>query len=161
MLKRLVITVIGVAVTLAWWSFRGSSSKDGGAHKGIPSKVWEGGGTTVAVELTTDTPARFSIWFSEHPEGEVEKRYLETWEEVPAGTKEFVIDVPAGVGGHIGLSAIDPKPGATMSWKVRNSDKLLIEHGERLDGPLQAGYAFAIDDMVLDFTRGKVAGGER
>lgn len=158
MLRRLVITVIGVAVTLAWWSFRGSGSSKHGSSNGIPSKVWEGGGTTVTVEVTTDTPARFSIWFSDHPAGEEEKRSLETSETIPAGTKEFVIDVPRGVGGSVEASAIDPKPGATMSFKVRNSDKQFLEYGEKLDGPLQPGYAFAIQSYVTDFSAGTVEG---
>src|SRR3954467_14749451 len=112
MVKRLVITIAGVAIMLAYWSFTGRKS-GGGGSSGIPARVWEGGGTTVVVELTTDTPARFSIWFSEHPEGEMEKRSLETSEMVQAGQKEFTVDVPRGVGGSIEASAIDPKPGAT------------------------------------------------
>jgi hypothetical protein len=159
MIKRLVITVAGMALMLAYWSFKGSSGSSRlSSTNGIPSKVWEGGGTTVTVEVTTDTPARFSIWFSDHPEGQMEKRSLETSETIPVGTKEYVIDVPRGVGGTVEASAIDPKPGATMSFKVRNVEKLFLEHGERLDGPLRAGEAFAIQDYVTDFASGTVEG---
>ena len=160
MVKRLVITLAGVALMLGYWTLRGRSSAGGGdAPVGnIPAKVWEGGGTSVTVELDTNTKARFSIWFTEHPEGEEEKRNLETWENVEPGHKEWTIDVPKGVGGHIEASAVPGKQGDSLAWKVRNPEKLIVEHAERLDQPLQPGYAFAIQDVVLDFAAGKVEG---
>jgi hypothetical protein len=55
----------------------------------------------------------------------------------------------------------DPSPtlrGARFTWKIRNSGGVIVENGEELNGPLQPGYAFAMEDVVQDCTTGKLAG---
>jgi hypothetical protein len=59
-LKRVGIAVLGVVVTLALWSYKGSPTASTEVE-GIPSKVWEGGGGLLAVEVESSTSARLAL----------------------------------------------------------------------------------------------------
>ena len=88
LLKRAILAVLGVAVMIAWWTFTG----DPGSHnevKGIPAKVWEADGGTLAVEVDTTSAARFSISF-----GDEKDRSMTAWTKVDAGshTRHYVPD---------------------------------------------------------------------
>jgi hypothetical protein len=93
-LKRATLGTLGVAAVLAYWSLRGSSSSS--SSEGIPSKVWAGGGATLAIEAESTSPARFSVSFTERTKPD--PQMLETWAKVDAGTHSWTIDVPPSVG---------------------------------------------------------------
>jgi hypothetical protein len=145
-MKRAALGILGVVVTLAYWSFTG----DGGGTelRGIPSKVWEGGGGTITVEIEATTPARFAIGFS--MEGKDES--LNAWTPVTAGTHRWAIEVPAGAGGYIDLNAEAPKVGDKLSWKILLNGETVEEQSETLDAPLAAGYAFGLVSHYDDYS---------
>ena len=147
-LKRLVLAVLGVVVTLAWWSFTGDRSSSIAEVKGIPSKVWEGGGGMLAVEVETTSPARFSISFSDEKD-----RNLEAWTLVDAGTHSWTVNVPPGAGGYIELGAQEPKVGDKLSWKITLNGTTVDEQSESLDEPLKDGWAFALQSGYDDYSK--------
>ena len=151
---RALLAVAGVALTLGYWTLRPSGSTAG---SGIPARLWEGGGPLVTVELDSTAPARFSIWFSEHPPGEAEKRSLETSEPIQPGHRELRVQVPPAVGGHVEISAAGVPVGTRFAWKIRSGERLIAEHSETLDRPLDPGTVFGMDDLIEDFTTGKLA----
>ena len=145
-LKRVGIAVLGVVVTLAYWSYKGSPNASTEVE-GIPSKVWEGGGGLLAIDVDSTTSARFSISFARGDD-----KSLDTWTRVTPGTHTFVINVPKGAGGEIELSADSPKVGDKISWKIRLNGETVDEQTETLDKPLAAGYGFFLQSAYDDFS---------
>jgi hypothetical protein len=145
-LKRVGIAVLGVVVTLALWSYKGSPTASTEVE-GIPSKVWEGGGGLLAVEVESSTSARFSISFDRGDD-----KSLNTWTRVTPGVHTWVINVPKGAGGEIELSADSPKVGDKLSWKIRLNGETVDEQTETLDKPLAAGYGFFLQSAYDDFS---------
>ena len=146
-LKRAGIAVLGVVVTLAYWSFTGG----GGANsevQGIPSKVWEGDGGILAVEVESTSPARFSISFSDDSD-----RSLQVWTPVEAGAQTWTLSIPRGAGGYIELGAQDPKVGDTLKWKITLNGDTVEEQSETLEKPLTEGYAFFLQSAYDDYSR--------
>lgn len=146
-LKRAALAVLGVIVTLAWWTLTGSHGSDHSV-KGIPSKVWEGDGGTLAVALDTTSAARFSISF-----GDNKDKRLEVWTPVQAGEHTWTISIPRGAGGYIELDAVDPKPGDKLHWEITLNGKTVDEQSETLNGPLQPGYAFFLQVYHDDYSQ--------
>ena len=145
MLKRLGLGVLGMVITLAWWSYRGPQSASTEVE-GIPAKVWEGGSDTLAVEIESSTAARFSIGFDQGDKS------LQTWTRVTPGTHTWTISVPKGAGGIIELSADGPKVGDKLSWKVKLNGETVDEQSETLEQPLKAGYGFFLQSEYDDYT---------
>lgn len=152
LLKRAFVTVLGIAVVLAYWSFTG----DDGASKtseGIPAKVWDGGAAILTVAVETTTPARFSVTFGERVKED--GRSLETWTKIPAGSKSWSINVPARVGGYIDLGAEDPKVGDRLAWKIEVDGRVVDEQTEALEEELKPNYAFGLQAYFEDYSKGE------
>jgi hypothetical protein len=148
-LKRAAIAILGLVVTLGYWSFRGDPNAST-ETEGIPSKVWEGGGL-LAVEIDSTTSARLSISFAHG-----EDKSLHTWTRVTPGVHTWVISVPTGAGGEIELSADSPKVGDKLSWKIRFNGETFDDQTETLEKPLSPGYGFFLQSYYEDFsTMGK------
>jgi hypothetical protein len=153
LLKRMIMAILGVAVTLAWWSIRGGDSNTETADR-IPISVWGGGGGTMEIEVTTSVAAHMSVTFNENSD---DGRSLDTREEIEPGTHSWTIDVPAGVGGYVELGAIDPEQGAQMSWQIRLNGQVIDEQSDLLEEPLEEGYAFFIQSYYDDYSAGELS----
>ena len=63
LVKRALMTVLGIVVTLAWWSIRGGDSNTQSADE-IPATVWGGGGGTLTIEVHATCAAQFRVSFN-------------------------------------------------------------------------------------------------
>jgi hypothetical protein len=152
LVKRGLLAIVGLALTLAWWSIRGGGS-GGASQEGIPARVWNGGGGSLTVEVETTCPAKMSIGFNERKnEG---AKSLETWERVEAGSRSWTVDVPPAAGGYIELGAIEPKVGDRLKWKVSVNGRVIDEQTETLEEALKPGYAFFIQLHLEDYGQAK------
>jgi hypothetical protein len=148
-LKRAALSLLGVAVMLAYWTFTGSGSNTS-STRGIPARIGPGDGGTLAIEVTSTTPARFSITFDK------KDRTEEFWAPVTPGTHPWAIDIPKDSGGRIELDAENPKVDDTLSWKIRLNGEKVEEQSETLDKPLTSGYAFFLQSYYDDYSTMKV-----
>lgn len=153
LVKRAIFAVLGVAVMLGYWTFFGGSKGSSSTNK-IPTKVWAGGAGTLTIEVETSTQSRFSISFWDESKPGGEAKSLEAWEEIPAGSHSWTIDVPAKVGGTIDLGAVAPKVGDKLSWKIKVNGRTVDEQSQTLDEALKAGYAFGIQFHMDDYSSG-------
>jgi len=150
-LKRIAVAILGVAVTLAWWSFTG----DGGSSnevKGIPATVWDGGGGMLAVEVETTSQARFSMSFSDNYD-----RSMNAWTMVEPGSHNWTVNIPPGAGGYIELGAQEPKVGDKLEWKITLDGKPVEDQSETLTEPLKSGYAFFLQSYYDDYSKMEVS----
>lgn len=154
LLVRAGVAVVGVVVTIGWWTITGSGTNDTDAVKGIPAKVWEGGAAKLEVEVETTSEARFSIGFNEASE---DGRSLEAWTTVPAGTHHWTIDVPSGAGGYIDLTAEDPEVGDKLSWKILVDGTTVNEDSQTLEEALKEGWAFGLQAYMEDYSKGELS----
>jgi hypothetical protein len=151
LLKRGVVSVLGMAAVLAYWSFRGGSS--GESMDKIPAKVWAGGGQ-LSIDVETTCPARMSVTFGERDKED--GKSLEAWQKIPAGRHSWTIDVPPRVGGYIDLTAEEPKVGDRLSWTIRANGRVVDQQSETLEQPLRDGYAFGVQVYVEDYLSGQI-----
>jgi hypothetical protein len=158
LLKSLGKTLLGLAVVLAWWTFRGPGDSDTETSSSIPTVVWDGGAGQLSIHAETSAPAQMRVSFYEESESD-DGRSLETHEDVAPGIHSWTISVPANVGGYVELSATDPQPGATLRWTLQASGKLVDEQSERLDQPLQEGYGFFLQTYFDDYATGELGEG--
>jgi len=159
-MKRLAIraglAVLGMAITLTWWTIhRGDSHTQSSSR--IPDKVWSGG-HTLEIEVESTSAATMHVSFSQHDKPAGEQQTLETYEKIAAGARSWTIDVPAHVGGYIEIEAQKPNPGDRLAMKVKSNGKLVDEQTEKLDQPLQSGYAFFLQVHYDDYSN---AGSEK
>lgn len=154
LLKRGALAILGMVVCLAWWSIRGG---DGGGEtvRGIPQKIWEGGAGTMTIDVETSGPARLNITCSQALEGD-EERSLECWAEMEAGTHSWTIELPAGGGGYIDLTAEEPAVRARLGWTVRVNGEIVAEETQTLDKPLEPNYAFGLQVFMDDYSTASV-----
>jgi len=151
LLKRGVLSILGVVVMLAWWSFKGSDANTESADK-IPVKVWDGGAGTMTIETESTCAAQMRVSFNE--EEKENGRSLETYEDIPAGSHSWTIDVPATTRGYVELGAVDPKPGDKLSWKVSVNGRVMSEQSETLAQPLEKNTAFFLQSYFDDYATG-------
>jgi hypothetical protein len=156
LLVRAGVAVIGVVVTIGWWAIAtgAGTAPDTEAVKGIPAKVWEGGGAKLEIEVETTTAARFTIGFAEADE---DGRSLEAWTTVPAGSHRWTIDVPWGAGGYIDLTAENPEVGDKVSWKILVDGTTVDEDSQTLDEELESGWAFGLQAYMEDYSKGELS----
>jgi hypothetical protein len=148
LVKRAGLAILGVVVTLAYWSFFGGSVADSEVE-GIPSIVWEGGGGTLSVETDTTTPAKFRISFNGRGDDD---KSLAAWTPVTPGAHIWTINIPRGAGGYIELSADDPKVGDKLSWRITLNGETVDEQLETLEQPLSPGYGFFLQSYYDDYS---------
>ena len=141
---RAAISLVGMAITLGWWSLRGSSGSADDTLEKIPAAVWEGGDNGLTIEVEVSGPARINAAFhGPAPSGD-ERRHLEAWENIPAGRHSWTIVLPAGTGGVLDLGIPEPKIGSRMAWTVRLNGQTIVQESDTLEKPLQPGYAFGL-----------------
>lgn len=153
LVRRVLLSVLGIAVTLAWWSMRGNDAQVTSADE-IPATVWGGGGGTLTITVRTTCAARLLVSFYERQE---DGQAMETWQDMEAGERTWSIDVPRGVGGTMELGAVEPKVGDTLSWQIRLNGQVVDEQFDELKEPLQDGYAFFIQSDFEDYSTGLFA----
>jgi hypothetical protein len=155
--KRLLVGVLGVAVTLGYWTVKGWAPEANATVSHIPDKVWDGGGGKVVVEAETTDAARVSLSFDTNdPVGDSGHRMLETWERVGGGLHTWVIDVPAGVGGTVEIDAESPRVGSRVRIAVKVDGRTAAEDTQVLNEPLRAGYGFFAQVALDDYAKGVV-----
>ncbi len=150
---RAGLAVLGMAITLTWWTMhRGDSHTQSSSR--IPDQVWSGG-HTLEIEVESTSRATMRVSFSQHDKPAGQQQTLETYEKIAAGARSYV---PAHVGGYIEIGADKPSPGDKLAMKVKSNGKLVNEQTEKLDQPLQSGYAFFLQVHYDDYSN---AGSER
>ena len=152
-MKALVRSVLGLVLVLGWWTFTGNIVSTDRAVAKIPASVFGGGAGHVEIEAETTTPARLMVGFSD----ESGDRNLESYEDVPAGTFRWKIEVPKDLGGYIELNAMAPKTGDRLKFRLLANGRTVFDGSEQLDQPLEPGYAFFVQAYVDDYAKGKLS----
>jgi hypothetical protein len=123
MVKKVLMSAMGLALVSGWWTFqeKTSSGKASGGNDRVPAKVWEGGGTTLTIDVESSDSAVLRAYFAATAENSgIPVRSLDTYEKVPAGSHSWTIDVPSAVGGDLEFQADNPKSGSRLPWTVRS-----------------------------------------
>ena len=150
MVKKILSSLLGMVVVLAWWTLRGSHAPPEQVVNAIPPKVWDGGGGTIAIDVDTNVAATLSIGFSERRDG---GRSMTTLEKVDPGPHSWSVEVPRNAGGYIEFEADAPKPGAKLSWTLRHDGRRIASADETLDQPLGRNEAFFLQEYYEDYSR--------
>jgi hypothetical protein len=155
-LKRVVLGILGVALTLGFWTVKGWFVGDASATSAhIPDKVWDGGGGTVFVEVESTDPARVSVTFETNVAiDDADHKFLETWERVEPGVHTYKIEVPANVSGTAEVSAEEPKVGSRVRVAVKVDGSTVAEDSLTLTEPLKPGYGFFAQVHLEDYAKG-------
>src|SRR5262249_4102102 len=151
LLLRLGLSVLGTVATLLWWTYhdKGSNAQ---SMSHIPGKLAEGGNQLV-IEVEGSTPATMRIDFEDLGKPVGQQILLNAWEKVPAGLHTWTIDVPSGVGGYIEFEADQPKPGDTLTQRIKMNGTEVDRQSERLDSALEPNTAFFVQFQRNDFSR--------
>jgi len=158
-MKGLLKSAAGLALVLGWWTLTGPpDDPNHESESRIPSAVWGGGGGTLSIEADTTSAAQMRVSFGEKGD-EGDERSLDSWEDVAAGHYSWTIDVPSGVGGYVELSAVDPKQGDELRWTVAVNGESVDEQSDRLEGPLEKGYAFGLQTYFDEYASGTLEDG--
>jgi hypothetical protein len=155
LLVRGGLSLLGVAITLAWWTY-GPKGKETPSENHIPSKVGSGG-QMLEIDAESTSAATMRVSFDQLDKPAGEQQLLDSWEKIPAGTKSWSIDVPAGVGGYIELEADHPNVGDTVTMRVHVNGKLVDEQTDKLDQPLEPNTAFFVQDHYDDYSQAALA----
>jgi hypothetical protein len=152
--KRVLTAAGGLVLVLAFWTIQGrfSGSATAASDK-IPTKVWEGCGTTLTIETDSSDPAVLRALFeSTSKTNGTPVRSLDTFEKIAAGHHTWTVDVPATVGGDLELQAESPKAGARLSWTVRAGDRVLRRESETLNTAIRSNEAFFLKLDMDDYS---------
>ncbi len=152
-MKALVRTVLGLVLVLGWWTITGNLVSTEKALDKIPPTVFGGGGAKIEIEAETTSAARMMVGFSD----ESGDRNLETWEDVPAGTFRWSVDVPSGIGGYVELNALEPKAGDRLKFRILANGRTVFEDSDQLEQPLEPGYAFFVQAYIEDYAKGELS----
>ena len=147
---RVVLSVLGVAVTLLWWTFhdRGSQAQ---SIEHIPAQI-AGGGNQLQIEAAASTSSTFRVTFEDVHKPSGQQILAEAWEKMPAGSHNWTVNVPSGVGGYIELNADQLNAGDTLTQRVKMKGKGLDEQTDRLERPLEPNTAFFVQYHAEDFS---------
>jgi|307.fasta_scaffold33302_3 hypothetical protein len=150
LLLRLGLSIVGTIVTLLWWTYhdKGSNAQ---SMSHIPAKLAEGG-NQLLVEVEGSTPSTMRIDFEDLSKPVGQQILMNAWEKVPAGPHTWTVDIPSGVGGYIEFEADQPKPGDTLTQRVKINGKEVDSQTERLDSPLEPNTAFFVQFQRNDFS---------
>ena len=153
-MKKLGVSLLGLAVVLAWWHFHAGGGGGAPASK-IPTTVFGGGGGTVTVAMDVSDPARVTFEFGKDPVDGSYKQKLTAIENVPAGHHEYTMDVAPATSAMLEVEAVSPKTGSAISWSLRGPTGELYSNQIRLDGPLGNGEAFFDNIELEDLVQGR------
>lgn len=122
MLKKIPVSAASLALVLGWWTLQGKltgDSKGPATSDKIPSKLWEGGGTMLTIDVESSDPAVLRAYFASTAENEgTPMRSLDTYEKVAAGEHSWTVDVPATVGGNLEFQASKNPRQLAMSFRA-------------------------------------------
>jgi hypothetical protein len=158
--KRIVIGILGVALTLGVWTVKGWFTGEANATVAhIPDKAWDGGGGSVVIEAESTDPARVSVTFeTRNPVDSADHKMLETWERIGPGQHTWTIEVPAGVGGTAEVDAEGPQVGSRVRVAVKIGGRTVAEDSLVLHEPLRGGDGFFAQVHLEDYATGKEGG---
>jgi hypothetical protein len=158
-MKSLAKTLVGLALVLSWWTLRGGGDSNTETTSKIPTVVWDGGAGQMTIHAETSCAAQMRVGFSDHREGVKDPRDLNAWEDIPAGSHSWTIDVPADVGGYVELSAAEPKPGDHLRWSIEVGGATVDEQSDTLEKALEPGWGFALQSYFDDYATGTLGEG--
>lgn len=150
---RIVLAVLGIAVTLTWWSVRGGRDSKTQGQDHIPTAALGGGPVKITVEAESTTAATMAIDFNEHDKAPGEQRLLHTWEKFSGGSKTWTVECPAQVGGYIELDADHPHAGDKLKWRVTINGELIKEEEWTLDKELEPNTAMFLQLYFDDYAK--------
>jgi hypothetical protein len=156
LMKRVMLGVLGVALTLGFWTVKGWFVDEANATSAhIPGKVWDGGGGTVFLEVETTDSGRVSVTFETNlAVDDASHKYLETWERVTPGLHTYRIEVPSRVSGTAEVDIDEPKVGSRARVALKVDGRTVVEDSQALTEPLQSGYAFFAQVHLEDYATG-------
>jgi len=149
-LLRAGLSLAGMVVTLLWWTYH-----DTGSHvesmNHLPAKVLDGGHP---LEILTEasTPSTVHVTFEDLRKPVGQQILIQSSEKIPAGTRSWTIDVPAGIGGYVELNADHPVPGDTVAATLKVDGRELGRQAEKLESPLEPNTAFFVQFEYDDFS---------
>lgn len=153
LIRRVLMAVAGLAVMLAWFTFKPSRGGEAADH--LPAKVWEGGAATLTIEVETSAAATVTAVFETNGDlGDASHRILETHQTVPAGKHRFEIDVPANVGGSVFARVDEPSVGEKVSLALSTPAGEFGRDEAALTEPLREGEGFGAGLEVENYARG-------
>ena len=152
LLVRGGLSLLGVAVMLGWWTWGPKEKQTHAEQSSIPAKILDGG-QSLEIDAETGTAATMRVSFDDLSRPIGHQAILNSYEKIPAGSRSWTIDVPAGVGGYIELEADDPKPGDRLTMRVHMNGNLVDEQSETLDQPLEPNTAFLLQDEFDDYSK--------
>ena len=154
-MKAAVRTVLGLVLVLGWWTVTGNLISTERAQDRIPASVWGGGAGKLVIEAETTTRSRMLVGFSRNQQSD--EYHLETYEDVPAGTYRWSVDVPSDTGGYVELNAVAPRSGDKLKFRVVSNGRTVFEDSDELTEPLEPGYAFFVQAYFDDYAKGKLS----
>jgi hypothetical protein len=152
LLLRLGLSLLGVAVMLSWWTWGPKQKQTHAEQSHIPAKILAGG-ESLEIDADTTTAATMRVSFDDLDRPIGQQAILNSFEKIPAGSRSWTIDVPAGVGGLIELEADHPNPGDTLTMRVHMNENLVDEQSETLDQPLEPDTAFFVQKDFDDYSK--------
>src|SRR3954463_12175677 len=142
---RAGLAILGVVITLAWWTLKKESGPPQETASTIPQKIWNGGGHQLTVEADLSDPGRLDLEVhGARDEKTAEQPLFHAYESVPAGHHTWTVDVGKATGGTLDLGIDKPAVGAKMSWTVMLDGKEVVKDSDTLEKELQPGYAFGL-----------------
>jgi hypothetical protein len=156
-MKKLLIrgglALLGMAITLTWWTIRPDGHKVQQSSS-IPARVGAGG-NTMEISVEGAGAATMRVGFEDLSKPAGSQEVLDSWEKVPAGAHNWSIDVPSGLGGYVEFEADAPKVGDKLTMQIRMNGELVADQGETLDSPLEPNYAFALQEHFDDYSKAR------
>ena len=141
---KVVGTVVGAMICLAWWSLTGSGESHVDRHSEMPTEVFAGG-ARLDIEATVNQRAVLKASFSrvlDEQTADDEEVYVE--QELAVGTHHLRTSVPDNVYTYLEIGVPEAQPGAQIDWTVRVNGESAVQESETLDEPLQSGYGFFV-----------------
>ncbi len=123
--------------------------------------MWDGGSTTLKVEVDSNEKATVSAHFQTNVEiDDPQYKTLEAWEEISPGHYTYTIQIPNNVQGNLAVFLNDTsvsKAGSKLAISVFVNGQLLGQDSDTLDKPLDEGYGMQVKVASDDFSSLKPA----
>lgn len=153
LIKRAFMMLLGVGVTLGYWSLRGPGADTTERLADVPAVVWEGG-TAVNIAASCNQPGKLHLSFGRRPldakEDHPSDQSLEVEVPLEVGDHNYKVEVPAGVHGYVELGISQPTVGAIASVRVQVAEHV-AEDAAQLTAPLEQGTAFFAQLHMNDY----------
>ena len=141
-------TVGGVLLALAFWSMTGSGDAAAERLAELPPVVLGGGGGTVSIELTLDEPGRLEAVFERYDaEGFDVLEAIEVDQELASGVHNLRVELPDDVSVYLEARIPDAKVGARIEWTVSIDGETATSQSYQLDEAPPPDYDYALAVM--------------